>query len=154
MSSTDIIRAIALIVFLGSAAFGCTCVDGPLARRYREAKAVFVGGLYEFENEEIPKIQNYRDGLPVLLVKRSWKGVNRELIAVDFDFPTRLGSCPLLTKFEDGIDYLVFAYGKNMAVRAECSDTRKLTTEYRQINRDRSRLDSSWFRLKAKIWPF
>lgn len=134
--------------------FGCSCVDSPLSKRYREAEAVFVGGIYELEKDDIPKVQNYREGLPVLLVKRSWKGIRQELVAVDFDFPPKLSSCPLLMKFEEGVDYLVFAYGKDFAVRAECSDTHKLSGKYDKTIRDMSALDSFWFRFKTKVWPF
>lgn len=146
------------IVFLGilvSAGLGCTCVDGPLDKRFRRAKAVFVGGLYDHEDDDIPRIQNYRKGLPVLLVRRSWKGVKSELVAVDFEFPLGAsGNCPLFYRFEESTDYLVFAYGPHLKVTVECSDTHPLTSEYTSVNWDIKRLDSFWFRFRSRVFPF
>lgn len=94
-------------------AFSCTCVLDDLSKRFRKADAVFVGEIYEYEAEEVPKIQNYKEGLPVLLVNKSWKGIKKELVAIDFgDFPKSSGTCPIFYKFEEDKEYLVFAYGK------------------------------------------
>jgi len=133
-------------------AFSCTCVLDDLSKRYRKADAVFIGRIYDYDDEDIPKIQNYKKGLLVLLVKKSWKGVKKEFIAIDFeDFPKSVGTCPILYNFEEGKDYLVFAYGKELKVEVECSDTRVLKGEYEYTTKEISRLDSFWFRFRSKL---
>ena len=153
--NTRILVFLIAILLLPESVLCCTCVYGSLKDRYRRAEAVFVGGFYDFEESEKPNIQNYRDGLPVLLVKRQWKGIQKELVAVDFDFPQKSGgTCPVFYRFEDAVDYLVFAYGKDLRVTVECSDTQKLTTTYGNVHKEISKLDSRWFRFKGWIWPF
>lgn len=151
---SDLLKTGFLMLLLVVPSIGCSCVDSPLKERFRNATAVFVGGLYDIDEGDKPNVQNYRDGTPVLLVKRSWKGIGKELVAIDFDFPKQIGACPLLDHFDEGVDYLVFAYGKDLEIRAQCSDTHKLTNEYTGINRDMRRLDSFWFRFGARVWPF
>lgn len=143
------------ILFLPSSVLCCSCVYGSLKDRYRRAEAVFVGGIYDFEENEKPSIQNYQEGLPVLLVKRKWKGVKKELVAVDFDFPQGpSGTCPRLYNFKENVDYLVFAYGKDLRVNVECSDTQELAAKYNNVNEEISKLNSRWFRFKTWAWPF
>lgn len=131
--------------------FACTCVTEGVSKRFKKAKAVFVGSIYDYEDEEIPEIENYKKGLPVLLVKKSWKGIKNELVAVDFNFPEKMGMCPQLYQFEEDVDYLVFAYGKDLKVKVECSDTQKLEPKYNETIKDISKLDSFWFRTWTKL---
>lgn len=135
--------------------FPCTCVLDKLSKRFRKADAVFVGHIYDYDDEDIPKIQNYKKGLPVLLVKKSWKGIKNEFVAIYFeDFPNSVGTCPILYNFEEEKDYLVFAYGKELKVEVECSDTRALKAEYNNTTKEISRLDSFWFRFGSKLHLF
>ncbi len=145
-----------LIISLGySIAFACTCVNGSLSKRFKKAEAVFIGKITDFEDKDRPNIQNYQEGLPVLRVVKSWKGVKKENIAIDFaDFPKSSGTCPILYRFEDDKEYLVFAYGKELKVEVECSDTRLLKAEYDYTTKEISRLDNFWFRFWTKINPF
>ena len=135
--------------------FSCTCVNSPLAKRFKKAEAVFIGKIADVKNEDPANIQNYREGLPVLSVAKSWKGVKKENVAVDFaDFPKSTGTCPILYSFEKDKEYLVFAYGKDLKVEVECSDTRALEAKYDYTTKEISRLDSFWFRFRAKLNPF
>lgn len=147
-----------LFVFLLNSSYltgyACTCVNADLSKRFKKAEAVFVGEVYEFEDADIPKIQNYQEGLPVLLVSKSWKGVKKELIAVDFNFKDFGGNCPALMKFEEDAEYLVFAYGKDLKVEVECSDTQKLQAKYDGTVREISKLNSFWFRFWSRYKPF
>lgn len=148
--------ALFAIVLLPVSGVACTCVFDSLKDRFLRAEAVFVGGLYDFEESEKAEIQNFNEGLPVLWVKKRWKGIHKELVAIDFDFPKGSGgsTCPFFYQFEPKSDYLIFAYGKDLKVAVECSDTQMLTTTYNNVHKEISRLDSKWFRLKARVWPF
>jgi hypothetical protein len=131
--------------------FACSCVNDLLSRRFKKAEAVFVGGVYDYEDEDIPKIQNYKEGLPVLLVKKSWKGIKKELVSVDFNLPKKPGACPELYSFDEDADYIVFAYGKELKVEVQCSDTQKLKPEYDETIKEILKLDSFWFRTWTRL---
>lgn len=131
---------------------GCTCVLDSLSKRYKKAEAVFIGKIDKDIPENDSKIQNAKEGLPVLEVVKSWKGVKKEYIAIDFaDFPKSSGTCPILYTFEEDKEYLVFAYGKDLKVEVECSDTRHLKAEYDYTTREISKLNSFWFRFWADV---
>lgn len=117
---------------------------------------MFIGQIADIKSEPIANIQNYKEGLTVLDVKKSWKGVKKEFIAIDLDFDdaTTGGMCSLLYKFEQDQEYLVFAYEKEkeLKVTVECSDTRKLESKYDWTAKEISKLDSFWFRTKSRLW--
>lgn len=149
---------ILLFIFLFSfgniAVFPCSCVSDSLSKRFKKAKAVFIGEMADFEDKDIPNIQNYREGLSVLYVVRAWKGVKKEYIAVDFNDEFSSGNCSILYRFEEDKQYLVFAYGKELKVERVCSDTRAIRDEYDWTIKEISQLNSFWFRFWAKIKPF
>ena len=150
-----VFSGLVVILAASTSAIACTCVNDPLAKRFRKAEAIFVGTLaYEELYEKPEKVQNYKDGLWVLLVKESFKGVRKEYVAIDLDMTHFSGACPSLTRLDDDRDYLIFAYGKDLKVRAECSDSRELKAEYNETTREISKLDSFWFRTRARLWPF
>lgn len=135
--------------------YSCTCVLDDLSKRYRKAQAVFVGKIADVEDGDKKNIQNYKEGLPVLYVVKSWKGVKKEYVAIDFeDFPKSVGTCSILYKFDEDKEYLVFTYGKEFKVEVECSDTRALKAEYNDTAKEISRLDNFWFRSKSKLKLF
>jgi hypothetical protein len=135
---------------------GCSCIILSLDKRFREANAVFIGKIPEDgEPDNNSLIQGSKDGV-VLEVVKSWKGINRKYVSVGFNFPEKLGGCPSLYKFDEGKEYLVFAYGKDLKVEVECSDTRELITNkeswgYEAQQKETKKLDSFWFRLWARI---
>ncbi len=134
--------------------FACTCVIDSLSKRFRKADAVFVGRLTDYEGEPTSNIQNFKPGLWVLEVKRSFKGIKQDFVAIDLDMEDFSGACPSLTRLDDDVDYLVFAYGKGLKIHAECPDTRPIKPEYNLTIREISRLENFWFRTKARLWPF
>jgi len=114
-----------------------------------------VGSLADEDHYESPQnVQNYKDGLLVLFVEQSFKGVRKEFVAVDIDMTDFSGSCPSLTRLKEDADYLIFAYGKELKIRAECPDSRELKAGYSDVIKQISKLDSFWFRTKARLWPF
>lgn len=100
-------------------------------------------------------IQNYKDDFWVFQVKKSWKGIEKEYVAVDLDtsHASPGGTCPWLMP-EKKKDYLIFAYGTQLKVVVECSDSRQLTDKYDWTTEEISRLNSFWFRTKARLWRF
>ena len=87
-------------------------------------------------------------------VEESFKGVEKEFIAVDIDLTGISASCPSLTRLEEDKDYLIFAYGRELKFRADCPDSLELTAGYNDAVKQISKLDSFWFRTKARLWPF
>ena len=145
------------IAFCAESAIACTCVHQKLSKRFRKAEAVFVGTpVYVDENDpgQVKSIQNFKKGLSMLKVKKSWKGVKSETIAVELDFNTYGGNCPNLTRFEVDEDYLIFAYGKDLKVTVGCPDSAKITKGSEYPHNEMKRLDRFWFRLWARIKPF
>ncbi|MEJ7848193.1 MAG: hypothetical protein WKF92_08915 [Pyrinomonadaceae bacterium] len=142
------------IIFFAEPAFACTCVLNSLSKRFRKAEAVFVGSFGDYKDESTSDVQNFRKGLPILEVKKAWKGVKKEYVAVDFDFEGATGGCPWFYRLEKGKEYLIFAYGKELKVSVECSDSRELTAKYDWTSEELGKLDSFWFRTKARLWPF
>lgn len=145
------------ISFFTESAFACTCIINSLSKRFRKAEAVFVGTFGEYENESTSDVQNFKKGLPILEVKKAWKGIKKEYVAVDFDFEGATGGgvgCPWFYRLEKEKDYLIFAYGKELKVLVECSDSRELTAKYDWTSEELGKLDSFWFRTKARLWPF
>src|SRR5688572_19095462 len=130
-----------------SEAFSCTCVFSPLSKRFKKADAVFIGKIAEDIPENNAEIQNAKEGLPILEVVKAWKGIKKEYVAINFDdFPKSSGNCSILYRFEEDKEYLIFAYGKDLKVEVECSDTRPLTDKYDHTMREISKLNDFWFR--------
>ena len=112
--------------------------------------------MYVDENdpEQVKSIQNFKKGLSILKVLKSWKGAKSETIAVELDFTGYGGNCPALTGFEVDEDYLIFAYGKDLKVTVECPDSARITSENEYPRNEMKRLDRFWFRLWARINRF
>ena len=145
------------IIFLAESALACTCVVNSLSKRFRKAEAVFVGSLADYEDGLTSNIQNFKEGIPILKIKKAWKGVKREYVAVDFDFDGATGGgagCTWFYQFKKDKDYLIFAYGKGLRVTVECSDSRELKAKYDWTTEELGKLDSFWYRTKARLWPF
>ncbi len=135
----------------------CTCVSDSLAKRFKRAKAIFIGKVADkddLENKSL--IQNNKDGLIILEVVKSWKGVKKQYIGIDFDTSDLVGiSCPIFYKFEEDKEYLVFAYKKELKVEMVCSDTFPVSSEYNSMTqREIRQLNSFSFRFWSTINPF
>lgn len=150
--------AFAIILFIllaTSPGLACTCVHTPLSKRFKKADAIFIGKLADDEPEDTRLIQNYSDGLFVFEVVKSWKGIKKEYVSIGLgEFPKSAGNCQLLYHFDEDAEYLVFAYGKDLEVEVECSDTRPLRPSYDYTTREIAKLDSFWFRFFSRMRPF
>lgn len=140
-------------------ASACTCVADSLGKRFRNAKAVFIGRASNEERIDESLLQNRtgrNEHSQVLEVIKSFKGAKRGLIGVTFESVGDVGMCPTLYHFEPSREYLVFAYGSNYQVRTVCSDTwviphDKEAPTYDLMQRYVKRLGSSWFRFQAEL---
>ena len=151
----DVLRLIFLLVttvFCSVQVYACTCEVESLSKRFRRAEAVFIGQLVGFQTETRTDIQNFKDGLPVLEVKQSWKGIEKKFVAVSFDFRTAGANCPFFSEFAMNRDYLVFAYGRELRVYSGCPDTKPVGVGYTE--KEAKRLSNFWFRTRARVWPF
>lgn len=154
----------ALLLLGGHTTLACTCVVDSLGKRFREAKAVFVGKAVGDEPEDSALIQNNSNKdrySQTLEVVKSFKGISKGFISVTFDEESlkRGTMCPTLYQFEKDREYLVFAYGKSYEVQTVCSDTWEIPVDkesfgYKQRQSDIKKLGSFWFRFRARLNPF
>ncbi len=153
-----------LISLTTSTALACSCVSDSLGKRFKKAKAVFIGKATDDEPDDNSLIQNssnedkYSQTLEVI---KGFKGVKKKFITVDFDVESlkKGGMCPTLYRFEEKQEYLVFAYGNDYEVQTVCSDTWKIPNDkesfgYEQMQGYIRRLDNSWFRFWTRLNPF
>jgi len=139
--------------------FACSCIEIGLGKRFKEAKAVFIGKVAD--EVEIPDDNNLiqGDGVQTLKVIKSWKGIKKKFVDINFDLESAKygGMCPVLLQLEEGKDYLIFAYGKEYKIQPVCSDTRELdqtSAYYEYQEKQMNKLNSFWFRFWEKIKPF
>lgn len=154
----------ALLLLGGHSTLACTCVVDSLRKRFREAKAIFVGKAVSDEPKDSALIQNNsnKDKLSQTLeVVKGFKGISKEFINVTFDEESlKKGTmCPTLYQFEQNREYLVFAYGKSYEVQTVCSDTWEIPSDressgYEQLQSYIKKLGSFWFRFRARLNPF
>lgn len=141
----------ALLIGTHSSA-ACTCVANPLEKRFRDAKAVFIGRAISDDPQDKSLIQNIANSdkySQVLEVVKGFKGIKKRFINLTFDEESlRMGGmCPTLYHFEENQEYLVFAYGKNYEVQTVCSDTWEIPNDkdsfgYEQMQGYIKKLDS------------
>jgi hypothetical protein len=154
----------ALLLLGGHTTLACSCVVNSLGKRFREAKAVFVGRAVSNEPTDNTLIQNNSNKdnyAQTLEVVKGYKGIREKFISVTFDEESLKGStmCPTLYQFEQNREYLVFAYGKNYQVQTVCSDTWEIPSDkkssgYEQMQSYIKQLGSFWFRFRATLNPF
>lgn len=132
--------------------YACECVTEPLSKRFRKANVIFVGHQTNDYPENDQEIQNAKNGVIIMKVVQSWKGISKKYVAINIASLKCGGLCVTVYSFTEDVDYLIFAYGKKLAVTPVCSDTR-LSTHFVSVG-EIKRLDSGWFRFRSRIWPF
>lgn len=153
---------VSILILIGiSETFACICVSDSLDKRFKKAKAVFIGQVPK-DDSQIPDDESLiqGDGVQTLEVVKFWKGINKKFIELNFEkLNSSAGNCPTLYFFEEDKQYLVFAYGNKLEVRTVCSDTWVIPTDknafgYEQMQNYIKKLDSFWFRFWARLNPF
>jgi hypothetical protein len=108
----------------------------------------------------ISGIQNFEEGRPVFKIKKSLKGISKKYVAINLDRDeiATAGMCPILFRFDEGEDYLIFAYGKELTIQSVCSDSRKLKSQSPEWDQHTAseirKLGNFWFRTRVFFWPF
>jgi len=157
--------AILLLLCFGfSTVRACTCVSDSLGKRFKKAKAVFIGKATNDESvgsSLIQNISNENKYSQTLEVVKNFKGIKKKFISVEFDVEDLKGStsCPTLYRFEESKQYLVFAYGEKYKVDMVCSDSWEIPSDkesfgYEQMQNYTKKLDIFWFRFWSRIKPF
>lgn len=157
-SNFSILALLLLISFSNHSILACTCVSDSLNKRLKKASAVFIGKVPDEEPENNLLIQRFsasNNSKQVLEVVKSWKGVEKEFIAIGFDSANLSISCPILYNFKEDQEYLVFAYGKEFKVNMVCSDTLPIQPEYNSsTQREVRKLSSFSYRFWSRLNPF
>jgi LPXTG-motif cell wall-anchored protein len=98
--------------------FACSCVElVPPSEAYEESDAVFAGTVHDIEHGTgIYRI--YFDA------ERAWKGISETPLMATT--PDNDGLCGY--DFQEGVEYLVYAYGKESLSAHICSRTQQLST--------------------------
>jgi hypothetical protein len=153
-----------LLLFGAYPTLACSCVQNPLEKRFREAKAVFIGRAISNDLQDKSLIQNVANSdkySQVLEVVKAFKGVKKNFINVTFDEESlrKAGMCPTLYYFEENREYLIFAYSEKYEVKSVCSDTWEIPSDRKAPSYDLmqsyvKKLGSFWFRFRAKFHPF
>ena len=147
---------VAFLIFTSCAVSACSCVADPLGTRYRKASAVFIAQAVDFKGPEPEARLIQGEGQQTLQVIKSWKGIRKPFVSVNFDPPERTGTCPVLYYLEPGKKYLVFAYGSKLTLQSVCSDTWEVPSDksrplYEVMQMNIKKLKSFWFRLRARL---
>lgn len=158
-SAQVLLFTLTIFVFAESA-YGCSCVILPLAKRFRQSEAIFVGRLADDYDGAKSTVQNFDENRPVFEVTKRLKGISKTYVAINLDWDeiAKGGMCPTLVRFEENKDYLIFAYGDNLTIQSVCSDSRKTETQSPDWDKHTAseirKLESFWFRTRARLWPF
>ncbi len=142
--------AVVALLLCHAGAAACTCNTFSVREKFRRAGAVFVGKVVEKTptrpSEEFPSAAS----VVRFEVERRWKGAEgREVTAVaDFDAPY---ACSTLT-LTVGARYLIYAQREQgrLHVYTECSESGAAESAADEVKR----LDSFWFRTKARLYPY
>jgi hypothetical protein len=140
-----------LIVLCACSVYSNECAEGIKRRKeFRKARAVFVGKV-----TEIQKSQDKDYPLLVTLeVEKQFKGEKKARVTVLSVFLEILAF-----QFRVGKRYLVYAYTDKMVVPTVCSASQEIVSdpEFSDSKRHRkliAKLDSRWYRLFARLFPF
>ncbi len=137
-----------------SYSYACEPVFQRHTKYFRQAKAVFVGTPVEIGSNNISQDSEerkyYSDKIK-FQVDKSWKGNKSEIIVISDNGSPPCGN----VRFEIGKKYLVYAFGKNLAVSTYVGNrSRPLDLERDWTKKEFDELNSFWFRLKASLWIF
>jgi hypothetical protein len=145
-----IISAVVLLLDSGGPVRACTCDDPSLREKFRSASAVFVGTVTAIENASDDEFAEGGFVFRVTMeVERQWKGRRRDEVTLLWQFSSP--ECGGLMPHQDEA-YLIFAYRArtSLAVQTTCGPNSPAAFATHQI----ARLDSRWFRLTARLWPY
>ena len=113
------LMGMSLLLLLPDCASACSCMGVPIQRYISSSDAVFSG--------EVVDLQNIRMFGPsdtvTLRVSEAWKGTDQGTLEVST--PSQGSACGY--HFEEGQEYLVYAYGKQDLKVDACGETKQLS---------------------------
>jgi hypothetical protein len=139
-----------LIGSIANAAHACECPHGTHKENFRWAKSIFVGqAIAVGTNKQIHSRISDRPLYSVTFkVEKRLKGKKADSITVLTD---SCSSMCCMVSFEEGKKYLVYVY-KNGFVPSDCAWSAELKSD--RAERNLKELNSFWFRVKPRLWPF
>jgi hypothetical protein len=151
----QLVTVFGLLASLEANAFACSCVSDSLEKRFRKAKAVFIGRAITVDEDEPEPALVQGDRQQTIAVIKSWKGIHNRYVSLSFEQFSNTGNCPVLYYLEPGKQYLVFAYGNELEVISVCSDTWEIPSDraaprYDAMQNNVRKLGSFWFRFRSK----
>jgi hypothetical protein len=152
-------RSILAVCFLWwpVVAYGCACDKPSHSRDFRKAKAIFIGQVIEISSNE--REANSECLLPYkikLRVEKKWKGgVSAEVMIKTDNGESACKGFP----FRKDERYLIYASqrsgsSKELIAFTWCTRSRPMSQEDESTEKEMKELNSFWFRLKARLWPF
>lgn len=150
------------IGFAAPAAFACECIIKSHRNYFRDAEMVFVGTVENLKKESdlsvIPKeVKDARAQFTEFItfnVTKKYKGDKQTSIdAWSFSNPNACGGF----RWKHGEKYLVYLFKSrigDLAVETFCTRSRPVDTKDDRLIKESRQLDSFWFRLGSRVWPF
>jgi hypothetical protein len=139
-----------LLGLSASTVHACSCADPSQRAKFRKADVVFLGEIVER-----PVLKEGLKDHPLVQavtfsVKRQWKGPQQKQmrVLIDFDTPGMCGDLPLVV----GSEYLMYAYREREGLISAIDCGPNMLA--RDATADMKNLNSFWFRLSARLWPF
>ena len=148
------VRSLFLLVLLFVAGAvvttACECPIGTHRENFRWAKTIFVGEAVSVGTSKLfnPKVSDRPLYAVTFNVERRWKGAGGREVTVLTDSCASM-CCQI--RFREGGRYVVYVH-EDSFVPSDCAWSAELDSDKAGENmRD---LNSFWFRLKARMWPF
>jgi hypothetical protein len=145
-----------LLILAGENTLACECIFIGDRKAFKHANRVFIGEVQAIENSAArianPEYAGYNAIVTFKIIK-AWKGKKSGVIKTRFNRERDAGCyghAPILSG-----EYLVYAKGKYFIIDTSvCSQTRLLDRQDERMQAKIRKLNSFWFRLKARMIPF
>lgn len=139
-----------LVASSASTAYPCSCANPSQGEKFRKADVIFLGQIVAVsEHKPISKDDYYINSVS-FKVEKQWKGSKKSAISVLFgvDIPGMCGDMSLIVSQR----YLIYAYHEKdeLITYADCGPN----VQAENAKSDIKNLNSSWFRLRSRLWRF
>jgi hypothetical protein len=128
----------------------CSCAEPGQREKFRKADVIFLGEIIGSRFVNATDKDSMLGATATFSVKHQWKGSNQKQIhlLLTFDLPGMCGDMPLTP----GLQYLVYANHEKegLVSDTDCGPNIPAANASKDINN----LNSFWFRLSARLWPF
>jgi len=147
---SQIAFSLLLAVSSVSTAYSCSCNDQSQGEKFRKADVIFLGQITAVSEHKPISKDDYFNSSVTFKVEKQWKGSKKSAISVLFgaDVPGMCGDMPLVV----GQRYLIYAFHEKdeLTSYADCGPNVRAEDAKSEIKN----LNSSWFRLRSRLWRF